>query len=168
MCEAAIGKIKPMAAAKKDYDAVIATPLGRLGINAVTALTNIDFVSAHTPLKAARTPLARRVQAQLKAYFVDARTRFQLPLAARGSDFQQQVWRAMRRIPSGKPQSYGELARKIKSAPRAVGGACRANPIPIIVPCHRVVSVSGLGGFMGATRGRALKIKRWLLQHERR
>ena len=156
-----------MTAARKDYDAVIATPLGRLGINAVTALTNIDFVSARTSLKSARTPLARRVCTQLKAYFADARTQFQLPLATRGSDFQQQVWRAMCRIPSGKAQSYGELARKIKSSPRAVGGACRANPIPIIVPCHRVVAVSGLGGFMGATRGRALQIQRWLLEHER-
>ena len=156
-----------MAAAKKDYDAVIATPLGRLGINAVTALTNIDFVSTRTPLKSARTPLARKVGAQLKAYFANGSTRFQLPLGAQGSEFQQQVWRAMRRIPPGQAQSYGELARKIKSAPRAVGGACRANPIPIIVPCHRVVSASGLGGFMGATRGRALKIKRWLLEHER-
>ena len=156
-----------MTTAKKDYDAVIATPLGRLGINAVAALTNIDFVSARTSLKSARTPLARRVCAQLKAYFADARTPFKLPLDARGSEYQQQVWRAMRRIPSGKAHSYGELARKIKSAPRAVGGACRANPIPIIVPCHRVVSVSGLGGYMGATRGRALKIKRWLLEHER-
>ena len=156
-----------MAAAKKDYDAVIATPLGRLGINAVTALTNIDFVSARTSLKSARTLLARRVCAQLKAYFADARTPFKLPLDARGSEYQQQVWRAMRRIPAGQAHSYGQLARKIKSAPRAVGGACRANPIPIVVPCHRVVAVSGLGGFMGATGGRALTIKRWLLEHER-
>lgn len=155
-----------MADRKKDYDAVIATPLGRLGINAVAALTNIDFVSARTPLKKARTPVANKVCTQLKAYFSDSRTRFDLPLAAAGSDFQQRAWRALRRIPSGQARSYGELARKIKSAPRAVGGACRANPIPIVVPCHRVVAATGLGGFMGATRGRAMDIKRWLLKHE--
>ena len=155
-----------MADRKADYDAVIASPLGRLGIEARVALTSIDFVSARTPLHPPATPLARRVCAQLRAYFADPQVRFDLPLTTSGSDFQQQVWRAMRRIPAGRVKTYGELARGLHSAPRAVGGACRANPIPIVVPCHRVVSTSGLGGFMGATRGRALAIKRWLLRHE--
>jgi methylated-DNA-[protein]-cysteine S-methyltransferase len=155
-----------MADRKKDYDAVIATPLGRLGIEAAVALTNIDFVSTRTPLKTARTPVACKVCTQLKAYFADPRACFDLPLAAAGSDFQQRVWRALRQIPSGTARRYGELAKRLKSAPRAVGGACRANPIPIVVPCHRVVAATGLGGFMGATRGRALDIKRWLLEHE--
>lgn len=146
---------------------MIASPLGRLGIHARDALTNIDFVSARTPLLRPRTPLARAVCAQLQAYFADPDTRFDLPLAARGTRFQQRVWRALRRIPAGRVRSYGELARTLKSAPRAVGGACRANPIPIVVPCHRVVAAAGLGGFMGVTRGRALAIKRWLLEHER-
>ena len=155
-----------MADRKKDYDAVVATPLGRLGIEAATALTNIDFVSARTPLKKARTPVANKVCTQLKAYFADSHARFDLPLAAAGSDFQQRVWRALRKIPSGAPRNYGDLAKRLKSAPRAVGGACRANPIPIVVPCHRVVAATGLGGFMGATRGRAMDIKRWLLKQE--
>jgi methylated-DNA-[protein]-cysteine S-methyltransferase len=157
-----------MADRKKDYDAVIASPLGRLGIEARAALTSIDFVSPRTPVKPPATPLARKVCAQLRSYFADPRTRFDLPLAATGSDFQQRVWRAMRRIPAGQVKSYGELAHALKSAPRAVGGACRANPVPIVVPCHRVVSAAGLGGFMGATGGRALAIKRWLLRHEGR
>jgi len=155
-----------MADRKEVYDAVIASPLGRLGIQAGTALTSIDFVSPRLPLQPPRTPLARRVCAQLRAYFRDPRTCFSLPLAPGGSEFQNRVWRAMRRIPSGQVRRYGDLARAIDSAARAVGGACRANPIPIVVPCHRVVSASGLGGFMGATSGRALEIKRWLLAHE--
>lgn len=155
-----------MADRKKDYDAVIASPLGRLGIHARDALTSIDFVTARTRLRAPTTPLARRVCVQLKAYFTDPRARFNLTLTTGGTDFQQQVWRAMRRIPAGRVKTYGELASGLRSAPRAVGGACRANPIPIIVPCHRVVSSSGLGGFMGATRGRSVAIKRWLLRHE--
>ncbi len=156
-----------MADRKEIYDAVIATPLGRLGIEAHTALTNIDFVSARTPLKAAATPLARQVCRQLRDYFRNpSQARFRLPLAASGTDYQQRVWRALRRIPAGQVRSYGDLATALKSAPRAVGGACRANPIPIIVPCHRVVAASGPGGFMGATRGRAMAIKRWLLAHE--
>jgi methylated-DNA-[protein]-cysteine S-methyltransferase len=155
-----------MADRKEGYDAVIGSPLGRLGIRARVVLTSIDFVPARTPLQLPATPLARKVCNQLTAYFADSRTRFDLPLAANGSEFQQRVWRAMRRIPAGHMKSYGELARVLKSAPRAVGGACRANPVPIVVPCHRVVSAAGLGGFMGATTGRTLKIKRWLLTHE--
>jgi len=156
-----------MADRKDVYDAVIASPLGRLGIQARTALTSIDFVAPRMPLKQPRTPLARRVCAQLRAYFRNPRARFNLPLAPGGSEFQNGVWRAMRRIPSGQVRRYGDLAKSLDSAARAIGGACRANPIPIVVPCHRVVSASGLGGFMGATAGRALQIKRWLLEHER-
>ena len=155
-----------MANRKEGYAAVIAAPFGRLGIHAREALTSIDFVSTRIPLQAPRTPLARRVCAQLKAYFADPRTRFDLPLAPGGTQFQQRAWRALQRIPSGTARTYGELARTLKSAPRAVGCACRANPIPIVVPCHRVVAASGPGGFMGATRGRAMDIKRWLLEHE--
>jgi methylated-DNA-[protein]-cysteine S-methyltransferase len=156
-----------MADRKEGYDAVIPSPIGRLGIRAQASLTSIDFVSSRVPLKPARTPLAHRVCAQLRAYFRDPLTRFRLPLAPGGSVFQKSVWRAMQRIPPGKVRRYGDLAKTLDSAARAVGGACRANPIPIVVPCHRVVSASGIGGFMGATGGRALQIKRWLLAHER-
>ncbi len=155
-----------MADRKKGYDAVIAAPFGRLGIQAREALTSIDFVSNRTPLQPPRTALARKICAQLKAYFADPRTRFDLPLAPGGTPHQQRVWRALQRIAPGKPRTYGELARTLKSAPRAVGGACRANPIPIVLPCHRVVAANGAGGFMGATRGRAMDIKHWLLAHE--
>ena len=155
-----------MADRKEGYAAVIAAPFGRLGIHAREALTSIDFVSTRIPLQPPRSPLARQVCAQLKAYFADPRTCFDLPLAPDGTQYQQRAWRALQRIPSGTARTYGELARTLKSAPRAVGGACRANPIPIVVPCHRVVATKGLGGFMGATRGRAMDIKRWLLEHE--
>lgn len=155
-----------MADRKEGYDAVIAAPFGRLGIHAQEALTSIDFVSNRIPLQSPRTPLARKVCAQLKAYFTDPKNPFDVPLAPRGTDFQQRAWRALQRIPTGAARTYGQLARTLRSAPRAVGGACRANPIPIVVPCHRVVAANGPGGFMGATRGRALLIKRWLLEHE--
>jgi methylated-DNA-[protein]-cysteine S-methyltransferase len=155
-----------MADRKEGYAAVIASPVGRLGICARAALTSIDFVSTRIPLQPARTPLARKVCAQLRTYFADARTRFDLPLMVHGTEFQRRTWRALQRIPPGTVRTYGALARTLKSAPRAVGGACRANPIPIVVPCHRVVAASGPGGFMGATRGRSLDIKRWLLAHE--
>lgn len=157
-----------MADRNQNYDAVIGSPLGRLGIRARAALTAIDFLPARTPLKTPANPVARAVCAQLRAYFADPQTRFDLPLAPPGTVFQRLVWRALRRIPSGATRRYGELAAVVRSAPRAVGGACRANPIPIVVPCHRVVAAAGLGGYTGSTHSRAVHIKRWLLAHERR
>lgn len=83
-----------------------------------------------------------------------------------GTPFQQRVWQELIRIPPGETRSYGELAEKLRSSARAVAGACRRNPISLLVPCHRVVAKNGLGGFMGKTDGPALAIKQWLLQHE--
>ncbi len=103
---------------------------------------------------------------QLHAYFSDGSARFELPLALSGTAFQQRVWAVLRTIPSGETRTYGEIARVLGSAARAVGQACRANPCPIVVPCHRVVAVQGLGGFSGDTSGSRLAIKRWLLHHE--
>ncbi|MCP4042152.1 MAG: MGMT family protein, partial [Gammaproteobacteria bacterium] len=84
----------------------------------------------------------------------------------RGTDHQLRVWNALGEIPPGETMTYGELARHLGSGPRAVGNACRSNPVPIVVPCHRVVSATGLGGFMGDTAGEPMAIKSWLLRHE--
>ena len=103
---------------------------------------------------------------QLNAYFEGRCFVFDLPLALAGTPFQQRVWAALQAIPPGQTRTYGELARELGSAPRAIGQACRANPCPIVVPCHRVVARQGLGGFAGDTSGRRLAAKRWLLEHE--
>jgi methylated-DNA-[protein]-cysteine S-methyltransferase len=103
----------------------------------------------------------------LARYFTNPRARFDVPLVLDGTPFQRLVWRALRRIPSGRVMTYGELARQLKTSARAVGNACRANPVPLFVPCHRVVAKGGEGGFMGRRGGPALGLKRWLLQHER-
>ena len=154
--------------AKRSYDAVIAAPFGRLGITLKNGrLADIDFLSARFPLRAPQETVARRACRALKTYLHNPKTKFRLPLETGGSGFQRRVWQALRRIPVGKVLSYGELARRLKTGPRAVGNACRANPIPIIIPCHRVVAANGKGGFMGKTAGRALAIKDWLLTHER-
>ena len=154
--------------AKRTYDAVIAAPFGRLGIRLQNGvLADIDFLDHKIPLRAPTNTVARHVCVALRAYLKKPRRKFRLPLATDGTDFQQRVWRVLQRIPAGKVLSYGELARKLKTGPRAVGNACRANPIPIIIPCHRVVAANGNGGFMGKTGGRALAIKDWLLTHER-
>lgn len=86
---------------------------------------------------------------QLGAYFAGSLTEFDLPLAPAGSPFEQRVWAAMQTIPYGQTRCYGELAETVGSAPRAVGRACGRNPIPIVIPCHRVLARSGLGGYSG-------------------
>jgi methylated-DNA-[protein]-cysteine S-methyltransferase len=111
-------------------------------------------------------PLAREVCAQLQAYLADPDFRFDLPLRPHGTPYRHRVWQALLEIPSGRTESYGELAQRLDSAPRAVGQACGANPIPIIIPCHRVLARNGLGGFMNHAAGKPLQIKRWLLEHE--
>jgi methylated-DNA-[protein]-cysteine S-methyltransferase len=110
--------------------------------------------------------LPAAISGQLQDYFDDARATFDVPLALEGTAFQQRVWAALRAIPSGQTRTYGDLARELGTAARAIGQACRANPCPIVVPCHRVVGVQGLGGFAGDTSGRLMCVKRWLLSHE--
>jgi methylated-DNA-[protein]-cysteine S-methyltransferase len=103
-------------------------------------------------------------RAQLDAYFAGEITSFDLPLSPRGTPFQQRVWAALRDIPFGETTSYGELARRIgdPKAVRAVGAANGRNPLPLVVPCHRVIGADGsLVGFGGG-----MDRKRWLLQHE--
>ena len=100
---------------------------------------------------------------QLLAYLAGRRRSFSLPLAPGGSDFQRQVWAALLRIPWGETLTYGELARRLgrEGAARAVGTANGGNPLPILIPCHRVVAANGLGGYSGG-----LALKRRLLTLE--
>ncbi|MDX1252513.1 MAG: methylated-DNA--[protein]-cysteine S-methyltransferase [Gammaproteobacteria bacterium] len=128
----------------------------------------MDFLDAHVAERAATDSIAAEVVRQVQRYFADPSHVFSLPLALPGTPFQQRVWQALCAIPPGQPRRYGELARQLGSGARAVGGACRANPVPIIVPCHRVVGAQGLGGYLGATAEEGLLIKRWLLEHESR
>ncbi|MBM3559501.1 MAG: methylated-DNA--[protein]-cysteine S-methyltransferase [Alphaproteobacteria bacterium] len=100
------------------------------------------------------TPLLAAAQRQLAAYFRSELKDFDLPVAPRGSAHDRSVWRAMCAIPWGETRNYGEVARDIASSPRAVGGACGANPLPILVPCHRILAAGGrLGGYSGAGGG---------------
>lgn len=102
----------------------------------------------------------------LNRYFVSAIPFPKVSLIAQGTDFQQRVWYELSQIHLGETRTYGDIANKLNSSPRAVGNACRKNPIQIIIPCHRVVSAKGIGGYAGETEGKQLKIKRWLLSHE--
>ncbi len=107
----------------------------------------------------------REWKSLLQRYFVKPRP-LPLPLELHGTDFQSRVWQALRGIPPGEVSTYGELASQLHTSPRAVGNACRQNPCPLVVPCHRVVGRNGIGGYAGHTDGETLDIKRWLLRHE--
>ncbi len=109
------------------------------------------------------TPLLANARAQLAEYFAGARRAFDLPLAPTGSAFQRRVWERMLAIPYGGTETYGQVARALEASPRAVGGACGANRIPIIIPCHRILGANGLGGYSG---GNGLQTKRVLLEIE--
>lgn len=151
------------------YQAMFPAPFAVLGIMTDgTALTGLDFLPLGTPVLEPQDAISKQVCIQLRAYLADPLFSFDLPVALRGTVFQSKVWQALRQIPSGSTQSYGELAKLLHSAPQAVGQACGANPIPLIIPCHRVLARNGLGGFMSSTGGDPLAIKRWLLEHERR
>ena len=153
------------------YDAVINTPLpGRSNRLAIliqdNKLQEVLFVSHSTKLKQPKNAFVKSVVEQLEAYFSESDFKFTLPLVLEGTNYQKSVWNRLRKCPKGKVWTYGELARQIHSAPRAVGNACRRNPVPIVIPCHRVVSANGMGGYEGQTSGTYLSIKQWLLQHE--
>lgn len=155
------------------YAAIVALPHGAVGIRCTRfVITALDYLPAQ-PEVAPRWALAEDAVRQLHTWLREPGYRFNLPLAPAGSLFQQRVWRALSAIPCGDTLTYGELAKRLGSAARAVGQACAANPYPIVVPCHRVVAArrglnGGLGGFAHATTGYLLDIKRWLLEHESR
>ena len=150
------------------YDARLKTPFATLGIIASeTHLLHVHFLPMAVTSKAPKTnTVAHLASVQLMRYIENPDFKFDLPLKLGGSKHQLDVWHAMQKIAPGKTQTYGELAEKLGSSPRAVGTACGLNPLPIVVPCHRVVAANGLGGFMGGKRNDPLAIKRWLLAHE--
>lgn len=110
-----------------------------------------------------RSPVLKDGLAQLEAYFAGELEWFDLPLAPKGTDFQQQVYSAMSAIPRGETRTYGDIANELGVPAQPVGQACGSNPIPVIIPCHRVVGADGLGGFSG-DGGVEMKVK--LLQGE--
>ena len=152
------------------FQACVRTPFATLGINATdTHVTGIRFLAPSVRAFAPpRNTIAFLACVQLQAYLEDPAFRFDLPLRLGGTRHRIAVWEAMQRIPAGKVRSYGDVAKELNSSARAVGGACGANPSPVVVPCHRIVGAGGsIGGFMGARdEGFELGIKRWLLGHE--
>jgi methylated-DNA-[protein]-cysteine S-methyltransferase len=153
----------------RKYDASLKTPFANIGLCfEKDVLVGVYYVNSDLRVKPVSAE-AKRVCQQIKNYYskppVDKS--FDIELKASGTDFQMKVWKSLQNIPLGTVVTYGDLAKRLKSSPRAVGNACRKNPISVVIPCHRVVSKTGLGGYSGSTSGNPLKIKEWLLKHER-
>jgi len=129
-------------------------------------LAGIHFIDKTTSLLAPQTSLAKEISTQLKAYFNQEAFNFDFPILLTGTEFQQSVWLALSKISIRATTTYGELAKQLASGPRAVGNACRHNPIPIIIPCHRVLAKNHLGGYLGQGDGEYFAIKQKLLAHE--
>lgn len=150
-----------------NFQAKLPAPFGMLGIRTDCGLlAEIVFLEAGGGALAPRDGISERTCAQLQKYFNDPEYRFDVPLAPRGTPFQRRVWARISAIRPGRTRSYGEIAREIGSAARAVGQACGANPVPLVVPCHRVLAATGIGGFAHREAGFHLSVKRWLLKHE--
>lgn len=144
---------------------IIETPVGLLKLTTdENALTGVWLNAAGVPDSSMATGLMAEVEQQLRAYFSGALQIFDLPMTLAGTPFQCEVWNSLREIPFGETCSYSDIANRVgrPDAVRAVGAANGANPIPIVIPCHRVIGKSGsLTGFGGG-----MKMKDWLLRHE--
>jgi len=151
--------------------ALMATEIGDLALSCdefgLSSLVMRQSVEDNNLLKSdTATKMGKYVIAELEQYFSFAKSFNSISLRPKGTDFQQSVWAELRKIPLGETRTYGQIAKSLNSSARAVGNACRQNPIQIIIPCHRVISANGIGGYTGETAGKQLDIKRWLLKHE--
>ncbi len=145
------------------YKAIIQTPIGKLGISTSDQLlTRLDFLADDTELMAPYEEITDSIVNQLNQYFQYPSFQFNIPYRLQGSPFQNRVWQTLSKLPIKKTVTYGTLAKKLKTGARAIGNACRANPLPILIPCHRVIAQGNLGGY----KGKEISIKKWLLTHE--
>ncbi|MPS47794.1 MAG: methylated-DNA--[protein]-cysteine S-methyltransferase [Methylobacillus sp.] len=149
------------------FDAVVTAPFGAIGIHVSNDyVTGIRLLSEQQRAFCSANPFVQHVARQVGQYLQDAASPLDFPYLLQGTLFQKRVWQVMSTIPLGQAWTYGDLAERVKSGPRAVANACGANHLTLVIPCHRIVAKGGLGGFMqGDAKG--LEIKRWLLQHER-
>lgn len=149
------------------FSAIVPAPFGAIGIRSTgDLLQELSYLPPQYKAKPATDKLSRKVAAQLAAYLINPDSVFDLDLPDVGTEHQRKVWSVINAIPRGTVLTYGEVAHKIRSAPRAVGQACGANGFPLIIPCHRVTATGGIGGFARHDGGFHQSVKRWLLQHE--
>lgn len=147
---------------------IIQSPVGALGIeHDDDALRGIVFLGQlQIPIQTL-SRFEQNIKRQFDAYFTEQHFKLTLPYQLNVTPFQQRVLTALKRIPYGETRTYGQVAKQLNTSARAIGGACRRNPLPLIFPCHRVVGQSSLGGFSGETSGWRTDIKTMLLSREK-
>lgn len=151
------------------FSVIVPAPFGAVGLRTGTGVVQeLVYLPPSFAAQSATDALAEQAGQQVSRYLSDPDFRFDLPLADVGTAFQRKVWAVIAAIPRGDVLTYGEVAKIIGSAPRAVGQACGANWFPLVIACHRVTAAGGLGGFShdGNAAGFHLGVKRWLLAHE--
>lgn len=148
-------------------DATVNWPLGLLGILMDgSAISRLLFLEVDAAEVKPRNAAAKRAARAVKCYLENPQKIPAIPIDLKGTQFQLTVWHALQQLKPGQVVSYGELAKRLGSGARAVGNACRHNPVPVLVPCHRVVAKNSMGGFSGKQSGLMMDIKTWLLAHE--
>ncbi len=148
-------------------DFVMPSPVGYLYIQSCgDTVTGLEYNTRKRPTKKLLSKYQTKIKKHILEYFSVRKSKLELNLELAGTKFQKRVWAVLQKIPAGKVKTYGEVAKQLNSSARAVGNACRANPIPLIVPCHRVIAKTGIGGFSGEINGASIDRKRWLLAHE--
>lgn len=149
------------------FDALFKCPFGGIGIRMLgSCLASVDFIYEEIADEYCLSVEAGHVSKEIQTYFTNPHQPFSINLAISGTSFQTKVWQQLQLIPAGQTKTYGEIANELGSSARAVGNACRNNPVPLVIPCHRVVAKNGLGGFSGATSGSKVNVKQWLLSIE--
>jgi len=142
------------------------SPLGHLKIiTQDDALISLKYT--HEKTSASPDTFQKSIVKQLQNYLENPHAKFNVKINLMGTPFQKRTWQALQTIPTGKTLTYGELAKQLKTGPRAIGQACRTNPITIIVPCHRIVATDHIGGYAGNIKGEIHDKKIWLLKHEK-
>ncbi len=152
----------------QNYASVFTTDIATIGLQfAGSKLTKVDFLNK-TPCKEPTGKLAENIKNKIEKY-LNPQTKTKIinvDVQLNVTVFQENVLKQLLLIPYGETRTYGEIAKILKTSPRAVGNACRNNPVPIIIPCHRVVAANGIGGYAGETEGVILEIKYQLLHLE--
>ena len=149
------------------FAAVMPAPFGAIGITTrCKFIHEIEFLPSTASEISPQDAAAELAVSQIRRYLSDPSFRFTLPLSSRGTPYRRRVWAQISSIPLGETKTYGAIAANLGSAARAVGQACGDNPFPLVIPCHRVIASSGLGGFAHEITGHLMDTKAWLLRHE--
>ena len=150
---------------QQPFSIIFDTPVETLGIRlSGDAVETVAWLPGKVSLKESASVLANQLKSDILYFLEEGRPLPEVRMSLHGTQFQLRVWKALQTIKMGDVLSYGQLAQKLNTGSRAIGQACRTNPVVLFIPCHRVVSASGIGGYMG--KKKRINIKQWLLEHE--